>query len=281
MGPENDPGSRRISRRRFLQGSSALAIGLGAVYITGNLPHMEFDDTPPFVEYDNFLETLKTHPARFYFHNAANTPERLERALASPALNIEADVVNLDGELYIAHSVSELIKDLKKYPEYLEKQKAENVFRKIVESGKNPAIDIKLNRYDQDGFNLLMQTAKDNIPEDSVVTTYSGEPEHVFKIKDKPNSIVVPTIHQWEIPDYISRSNQWQDIDPTYMRFGATVGSFWDDELQYLIDYNRERGLETNVYTINSESRIITLLDWGATGITSDDENIITRATMQ
>ena len=281
MGSENDPDSRRFSRRKFIFGSGALILGTGLAAATGNLPRIKFNEQP-LEEYDNrFIETVNKYPSsRFYYHNAANNPTRFERALASPALNIEADVVNLDGELYIAHSVSELIKNLKKYPEYHEIQKADYVFRKIVESGKNPAIDIKLNRYDQDGFDLLMHTVNENIPEDSVVTTFSGEIEHVFKINDRPNSIVVPTINQWEIPDYIDRSNKWKDIDPAYMRFGATVDSnLWDDELQYLLGYNRNRGLETNVYTVNNESRIVTLLDWGATGITSDEESILSRAS--
>ena len=284
MGSENDPGSRKISRREFVIGSSAFLVGTGIAAVTGNLPRINFNEQP-FKEYDDkFLEARNKYPyTRFYYHNGANNPERFKNALASPALNIEADVVNFDGVLFVAHTLPEFIKDLKMHPEYMEIQRADYVFRKIVESGKNPAIDIKINLQDDKGFSLLINSIADIIPEDRIVT-FSGNKELAKEFTFRPNSIVVPTVGKsWQIPEYKKYAERnWKNIDPNLVRVGATVDSdFWDDDLQDLIGFNTSRGFETNVYTVNSESRIITLLNWGATGITSDEESIISRATMK
>ena len=281
MGSENDPDSRRLTRRNFLIGSGALILGTGLAKATGNLPRINFGEKP-LEEYDDrFLETIKQYPSsRFYYHNAAENPLRLEKALASPALNIEADVINFDDRLYIAHSLKEFTRDLTVHPEYIEEQKAETVFRKIVDSGKNPAIDIKPAIRNGKGLNLLLNSIADNIPEETVVT-FSGEQDLVKEFTFRQNSIIVPTIfRQSQIYDYEEfAEKEWKNIDPEFIRVGATVNSeIWDDDLRSLLGYNRERGFESNVYTINDESRIITLLDWGATGITSDRESILTRA---
>lgn len=273
---------QELSRRKFLKLGAASAVALGGLYLTGRFPRIDFLDRPPLEEYDSDIEEIrKQFPnARWIDHNAGNNPYIRKMALEGPAVNIEADAIDFDNQPFIYHSRSEFERDIKIHPDYLESQKASNVFKEIIESGKNPAIDIK--SQSQDGFDRLMEAVYENIPED-VVVSFSGEPRLVEQTTERKNSIIIPTYQPWEVNKYKSNAeNTWRDFDPEYLRFGASFGpNFSDRQVRELLNYNKEHelDLESNMWIIDDPRRMLTLLRWGATSITTNRRNIIGRAT--
>lgn len=90
-------------------------------------------------------------------HNAALTPEKLERALQTNIPLIEIDLTLVDGKLVIAHSLAE-------YYDLTTRQKSQQdpkkILQMIYDAGKQPFLDLKneIERVDQlEGLFDLME----------------------------------------------------------------------------------------------------------------------------
>lgn len=273
--------SRHYSRREVLKLGAVSTVAIGGLYISGKMPRIGFLERPPLEEYDSQVEEIRIlYPNTGWIdHNAGNNPYSRKAALEGPAKNIETDAIDFDSKPVIAHSIPEFKRDVRFNPDLLELQNAGFVFREIIENGKNPVIDIK--PQNQEGFERLMEAVNENIPED-VVVTFSGEPSYVLQAAERRNSILLPTYQPWEIDEYTSNADgAWKDFDPEFYRFGASFGpNFSDRDLRNLLNYNLEHelDLESNIWIVDDPKRMLTLLRWGATFITTNNRTVIGKA---
>lgn len=269
LGPDNQlphKPSSTITRREFILFSLAI---IAPFVITNHKIQNRIFDNFDFSE--DLRDRLNT---RFYFHNAANDPKLFEEALQSSTSNVEIDVVSFQGKLYVAHSLS----DLKKMRE--EKQDGqlfETVLGKIIASGKNPAFDLKLDRNDHEGFAQFKDIVDHLVPENRLAT-FSGR---LFSFLDQiPSSdqrIVVYTLDSDTKEEYLARAKKWEKEEITGR--GATIRTT-NPILAEILEFNASRGFETNIWPVNRNLQVINLLRMGATGITSDNERILAKASM-
>ncbi len=257
-----------MTRRRFL--AALPAITIAAPFLWQQAKDIIFDDNLDFsAELKNFPDT------RFYYHNAASSPYLLQKALESSVPNIEIDVINYSGRLYTAHGLEEFEQmDDKQQQE----QTLENIIQSVVNSGKNPAFDLKINQEDQAGFDRFISLVNGLVPKDRLVT-FSGKSFNLLEqITNPADALVLYTVDgSSALSEYLSLQERLgrQKDGP---KRGATV-RIDSPVLAEILEFNRQNGLETNIWPVDKRARVIDLLRKGANGITSNNRQLLQQAT--
>ena len=262
--PLLDPLSAEITRRQMF-------LVLGGLLLA---PTVAADTARDWYYDQKFSESLQQYPnARFYFHNAATNPDMLQKSLQTGAPNIEIDVLSIDGKLYAAHSEKELkiMSDDQK-----EDQRLANIITKIIDAGKCPAFDIKFGKDEPNVFEEFMRLVKVLVPKNRPAT-FSGKDFKVLgQIPSGEKRIVVYTVERGKEKEYFSLAKIWID-NGGKLGQGATINSDLATDRSPILEFNRENGLETNIWSVNNLSQVFDLLKRGATGITSDNAQMLNK----
>jgi len=257
---------QKISRRKALK--------LGLTFLT--LPLILKDTQDPDTNYaSDFSKELKKHAnTRFYYHNAADNPETFKKALKSSAENIEIDVVNVNGKLFVAHSLDEfraMSENTKKGQDF------ELIVNQVIAAGKNPAFDLKISGDDKEGFSLFKGEVETLVPKDRLATFSGGTLYLLDEIESSKNRIIAYTLNKNLLPQYYQRAAGW--LENGTIGRGATV-EYGSDIMDEVLEFNNQAGVNfpTNVWSVDSYYQVLDSLRRGASGITTDSEQIIKSA---
>lgn len=258
---------QEMPRRTLLKLSAGAAAGL-----VGLLVQQAFNNNIAYARQPGFREASALHPGYLLiWHNVADSPAKLRESLTLDVLP-EVDVLSYAGRLYVADNATAL-----RHLNSRERrtQRLENILVEIAGAGRNPAIDVKIS----DAKRLSdLETAVDAlVPRDALVVvsgTYTSVTN--MKLAGRRNLVLVPTVGPARENSYYRDAEQWRRNPGAVLR-GATLRESFARQSR-ILEFNVERGLQTNVYGIRDEADAAYFISRGATLITTDKAALLSRA---
>lgn len=256
-----------MARRTLLRWSAGAAIGFVAL-----LMQQAIDNNAAYAGQPGFREVSALHPGYLLvWHNVADSPAMLRESLMLDVLP-EVDVLSYAGRLYVADTTTAL-RHLN--PREQRAQRLENVLAEIAGAGRNPAFDLKIS--DEKQLKDLEAAVDALVPRDALVVvsgTYASVAN--LKLAGRRNLILVPTVGPANENSYYRDAEQWRSNSGGVLR-GATLKESFA-RLSGILEFNLERGLQTNVYGVRSEPDAAYFISRGATLITTNRAALLSRA---
>lgn len=225
-------------------------------------------------------ETLQGLDLKGFAHNAANIDQyrdfaRFDNFLDSLAYGVEIDLIATDGVLFGGHARESLIQFFKEYPDFIDSQRASRLIEKATRAGKHIHLDIK-GSIDTHELEKAISNLIDNIPGSFDVYTSGKDWDKLDRIRRSAQR-EVKTLYTINgqgsntFSEFLARRDTLTSSERLFI--GASVKD--DQATPRALGDIRSCQEFSLVYGIENPQDIVSLGQWGASGITSDDIDIL------
>ena len=254
------------TRREFLP-----FLALGGVAALTAIPRPNLFPLPREEPLDQYRDKLAASNLLGFAHNAANEKEIFELFLKSNIKNVEVDIQQKNGVLYVAHHTREMHSLRWIQPESID---AEIILASITLQGINPHFDLKSSVANPVGTRLFRELMEDEkkVPPHLEVTISSQQwPLITSLLGSKRPHRSLFTIEDWrKLPRF---QEFLENLDTPWENIGISLKN--NLATREVVEHFSNLGLQVVVWTVDWPKRALELSSWGARGITSDKPQLL------